>query len=770
MFNLIHRLKFFICKNKPIYNVRHIICTLNIEVINIKNYKISAIIDLYLNLIQSAPKLIFGGKIALKKISLKTIKSFLEIENVSIKIKQFNAIDLNGILDYMIIYQPKILINTINKTQLELHTLYTNSINYFYSVKKLAILIKTIKLYSGTIQWFNHTYTRSFLLKKINICAINLSNILNAKPGKLFISAMDKSHGKITFNGKIKLCTMAVYGFVTLKLVQLQYYQNYLHNTLYGKLKGILSCKANLQLYANKFILSSLNLIILNFKFKAFKKSVGNIHYVVIKKVMLKNGNINQEKYKMRINTLQLIHTYSVVSNLKNNRYVISHFITCTKNTQTNILKKIPLFNYIYAFKLKWQTTFAHFYIIESAISYIDKTILIKNKLHIKNVNLYVNNFSNKPNKIITIMLRATFNKHGKLIMNSRINTKLKSAKLTIYINHFPIYFVQKNIHQDLNATLSNGVLNLYGTIFINKKNLKHIQIYYQGSAKLKNLHILHQSTQTHHFYFQILNFQNINVKINNNEKLHCIINKIHMSNFYTNVIFQESRIINLNHIFISKRFKQIIYLLQNIQINVRYIMIHNHNIHFIKNSVKLNLNNYVVNIYGTIYNTGFSFFQKNFVNLYSKVNRNITINIVGILNLFFQPLFLDIQINLKNIQLQNFTTYLKKYFKFPIQSGELSLYLKYKIKFHRIYAINTIQMLNTIPEKLIKNNKIVQFLPQLLLLRTNTNHIISLNFPIAGLMSNPKILTECTSIRVFKNLLKLLIISMNFSVNKFTH
>ena len=322
---------------------------------------------------------------------------------------------------------------------------------------------------------------------------------------------------------------------------------------------------------------------------------------------------------------------------------------------------------------------------------------------------------------------------------NIDLNTSLQYQPLKleskINANSIDLKSTQAWIPSDVKLIIDSGQLSLS-----QKFNLTNNQYKSSGWIKLKELNLLDENNQT------FLKVSELDVSENQiDSATHTIdINNIKLDQAEGNLIVSSNSKLNINGIITDQQDKQKIKdKIKNTKndwiINIKQVELSDLQTNFIDRSINPSYQSNLTKVNGTIKSLSSANTSKADVNLKGILDTYGKFNIKGQINPLSEKAYTDLDINLINLDLQNFSTYTTKYIGFPINRGKADFLLKYKLNHSLLKGINDLEFKQLqLGTKVDSKDSINLPLKLAISLLTNSKGIMNINLPVSGRIDDP--------------------------------
>ena len=375
--------------------------------------------------------------------------------------------------------------------------------------------------------------------------------------------------------------------------------------------------------------------------------------------------------------------------------------------------------------------------------------------------SLQLENVSTKPEAEAKLALRMDINKKGELAVEGAMKPMLPQGELRIDARDIELLPLQPYVSEFLNITVTRGVVAAKGTLSL-APGKEGVAAGYKGDVTLGNFHTVDKANSADFLKWKSFYFGNIDVKT---QPLNVAIGEVALSDFYARVIISPEGKLNLAQIArkdekaaaaapaepaekpaaeaakpaeapvaTAKPAKEVV------PVKIGKVTLQGGNIAITDNFVKPNYSANLTKIGGRI--TGLSSTEGSTADLELRGSYDglAPVNITAKLNPFAAKSYLDLDAEVKGVEMTGFSTYSGRYAGYAIERGKLSLFLKYKIDNNQLTADNRIfldQLTFGDPVESPEATKLPVRLAVSLL--QNRKGEIDINLPISGSLDDPQ-------------------------------
>lgn len=417
--------------------------------------------------------------------------------------------------------------------------------------------------------------------------------------------------------------------------------------------------------------------------------------------------------------------------------------------------------------------------------------------------SLEIDNFSTKPEVEAKLAAKLRLNKNGEVDIGGSLKPMLPQGKLNLDVRGIELLPFQPYFREFVNLRVTSGQITAKGTLSLDKgskpgsepgsepgsdagSDAGALAVGYEGDLTLGNFHSIDRVNSADFLRWKSFYLGNIDVKT---APLAVSVGEVALSDFYARVIVSPEGQLNLMQI--VKRDepvaadkpaadtpadvpvalpsdavqveasdgKAVVKLADKpakdvVPVKIGKVTLQGGTINFSDNFVKPNYSANLTKIGGRV--TGLSSTAGSTADLELRGSYDglAPINIKAKLNPFAAKSYLDLDAEVKGLELTSFSSYSGKYAGYAIERGKLSLFLKYRIENNLLVADNRVfldQLTFGDPVESASATKLPVTLAVALL--KNRNGEIDINLPISGSLDDPEFSVGGIIIKVIGNL-----------------
>ncbi|MCP5268889.1 MAG: DUF748 domain-containing protein [Zoogloeaceae bacterium] len=402
-----------------------------------------------------------------------------------------------------------------------------------------------------------------------------------------------------------------------------------------------------------------------------------------------------------------------------------------------------------------WQLTLNHLNISESGFVLEDRSFSPAAVQTLDIDSLELNNFSMQPDNEAKLAAKLRINKKGELEADGTIKPALPEGALHLALRNVEMLPWQRYFSEFLNVTVTKGHLAGKGEVRIAPAKTG-VSLGYKGNLTLANFHSVDKANSADFLKWKSFHFGNMDIRT---EPLSVAIGDIALSDFYARVIVSPEGKLNLANIVRKDEdaadAKTVVQdqpaegtpvavvadvpEKEVLPIKIGTITLQGGSVNFSDNFVKPNYSASLSKLGGRV--SGLSSVQGSTADLELRGSYEdvAPLNIRAKLNPLSSQRYLDLDAEVKGVELTSFSSYSGKYAGYAIERGKLSLFLKYKIENQQLSADNRVFLDQLSFGEPVASPDATQLPVNLAVaLLQNRAGEIDINLPISGSLDDP--------------------------------
>ncbi len=389
-------------------------------------------------------------------------------------------------------------------------------------------------------------------------------------------------------------------------------------------------------------------------------------------------------------------------------------------------------------------------------------------------VSLMGENLSSAKNSRGKASVRLTLNKTGVVSAAGSLGIDPAYADLKLDLKGVSLAALQPYFTDKINITVTNGAVATSGNLKVAADRDNTMGVTFTGDATVSNLATIDKGASEDFLKWNSLAVNGINA---GNKPLRVEIDKIALTDFYSRLIVNTDGTFNVQGIMVRGKESPNPEMTQTesakpqsakdppsaeaptaeapTSVTINSVTMQGGDISFSDRYIKPNYSARLSEVGGRISGLSSEEMQRADVDLRGKLEGGSPLQIVGTINPLGRDLFVDIQVDFKDIELSSMTPYAAKYAGYAIDKGKLSLSLKYLIEKRMVKAQNKILLDQfTLGDKVDSPTATklpVRFAVSLL---KDRNGLIDLDLPVTGSLDDPQFSVWAVIGQVLTNLL----------------
>ncbi len=377
------------------------------------------------------------------------------------------------------------------------------------------------------------------------------------------------------------------------------------------------------------------------------------------------------------------------------------------------------------------------------------------------------NNISTKKQASGTFELAVRVGGKGKVSAGGAFTVVPLSADLKVNVKNLPLKPFQPFLSERAQVILAAGMLNMNGDLKSLLTEKGGITASFRGRLWVNNLALLDKVNAEDLLKWDTLYLGGMDIR---SEPLLAHIQEVSLSNFYSRIVINADRTINLKEVFTSPDEESSgSPLPQTSQaptdapqkplhpptVKIDKVTLQGGTVNFTDNSIKPRFSSNLLEIGGRV--SGLSSDENTMgdIELRGMYNRYAPLEITGKVNPLRNDLYVDLHADFKDMDLTSISPYSGRYAGYTVQKGKLSFRLEYLVIKNKLDAKNNIlldQFTFGDPVESPEATKLpVRFAVSLL---KDRNGQINLDIPVSGELNDPQFSVGRVVLKIITNLL----------------
>lgn len=425
-----------------------------------------------------------------------------------------------------------------------------------------------------------------------------------------------------------------------------------------------------------------------------------------------------------------------------------------------------------------WKLTVAKYRGEDFGLRFEDAAVSPKATLLVDGWNIELDSLSTDPGNTTQLSTRFRLNRRGEVELRGRVRLSPLDGELKVAAKTVELLPLQPYFTESLNVDITRGLVTLGGTLNLQQTGagpftVENLHGGFVGQLSVGDFQAVDKVNSADFLKWKSLYVGHIDLHFKPNA---LSIGEVALADFFARVIVSRAGQLNLLHIVRrpeavpSKLARRSPDKLADsaptpvpvpasdkpaFPIKIAKITLQGGDIKFTDNFIKPNYSANLKRIGGTVRGLSSSADSVAAVELRGSYDNIAPVNIIGQFNPLAKTPYLDLQADVKGVELTSLSPYSGKYAGYAIEKGKLSLFVKYKIENNQLNAENRVfldQLTFGEPVASPEATKLPVTLAVALL--KNRNGEIDINLPIGGSLSDPEFSVGGLILKVIGNLL----------------
>ncbi len=398
-----------------------------------------------------------------------------------------------------------------------------------------------------------------------------------------------------------------------------------------------------------------------------------------------------------------------------------------------------------------------------------DQGLSMPFEITIDDITCKARNISTEKDAKGTVALSMQVGRQGTASFTGDLALSPPAAELALSLKTIPLKPMQPFLAERARVILAAGMLNVNGTLTARQSENRGLETAFRGSLRVSKLSLLDKANAEDLLKWESLYLGNMDIKY---APLFVHIREIALSNFYSNIMINAERTINLQEVFSTATptgeaappggAPQTTEAEEGGQepapqrtIAIDKVTIQGGTINFTDESVKPRFNANLLEIGGRISGLSSEENKVGEVELRGKYDRYAPLEITGKINPLRDDLYVELKAGFKDMDLTAVSPYSGRYAGYTVRKGKLSFQLEYLVVKNKLDAKNNIfidQFSFGEPVESPDATKLPVKLAVALL--KDRDGEIKLDIPVSGELNDPKFSVARVVLKVIVNLL----------------
>jgi len=381
-------------------------------------------------------------------------------------------------------------------------------------------------------------------------------------------------------------------------------------------------------------------------------------------------------------------------------------------------------------------------------------------------VSLVAENFSTEKNNKLTTSLRLTLNKTGTLAMTGPVSLSPLSASLKINAKGIDLLPLQPYFADRTKIALTRGAASTDGSVTLQMTPENDLKVSFSGQASLTKFATIDKKSNEDFLKWNALSLNGVKV---GTAPLRVEIGEVAVANFYSRLIVNSDATLNVQGI--TENASPPAGKIETPQspsnsvptqkpgettaVKIAKVTLQNGTVNFSDRYIKPNYSAKLTQISGRVSTLSSEKSDPADVDLRGNLDNGAPLEITGKINPFSRDLYVDLAVDVKDIDLNPMTPYVGKYAGYTVEKGKLSLSLKYLIADRKLQAENKVFLdqftfgdethspqATTLPVRLAVS------------LLKDRNGAINLDLPVTGSLDDPQFSIWGVLVKILTNII----------------
>lgn len=410
-----------------------------------------------------------------------------------------------------------------------------------------------------------------------------------------------------------------------------------------------------------------------------------------------------------------------------------------------------------------------------AAVRYEDLTLTKTPPMVIDPLDIAIDDIDLSGKKPLNMAINAKVNERGRMKVDGALAWAPFMTDLTLNLDSVDLVSLQGWAGEKLKALITSGDMSFVGKL--KAQDGDPLKLVMDGEARLYNLNVFDPNTAQDLFRWKKMDVSGLNVTT---DPMRVDIKTIHFSDFFARMTLLPSGELNLVHIVQidqplevdvapanNKNAVEVKVTTPDIEpvnvyqvkpqeetfIQIGKVVLQNGNINFHDRFIKPN---YRANLTGLKGQIGPLYPGKfGVIDIRGALDKTAPLEIKGKVEPFSSEFFLDLAVNVKDIDLPQFSPYSGKYVGYEIEKGKLSADVQYHVEKGELTAENKIFLDQfTLGEKVESESAVSLPLDLALTILKNRRGEINLHLPLSGSINDPQFNIGALVFKAFVNLI----------------
>jgi len=425
-----------------------------------------------------------------------------------------------------------------------------------------------------------------------------------------------------------------------------------------------------------------------------------------------------------------------------------------------------------------WKVTVAKYRGEDLGVRFEDKAVSPAATQVIKDLNVELENISTEPGQTTKLSTRFKLNDKGEVNVGGSVKLVPLEAALKLDIKAVELLPLQPYFTEKLNVEVTRGQLTLGGDLQVRQGGASGLAGGFSGAATIGDFSAIDKINSADFLRWKSLYFGKVDLRLNPDS---VSINEIALSDFFARVMVSPEGKLNLLQIVrkdaqapvsvappapdaatragsaSGKGKANVPVAVANkapLPIKIGKVTLQGGTVNFSDNFIKPNYSARLRQIGGRVSGLSSASDSTANVELRGSYDNVAPLNVTGRINPFAAKPSLDLQAEVKGVEMSSFSPYSGKYAGYAIEKGKLSLFVKYKIENNQLTAENRVFLDQlTFGEPVASPDATKLPVTLAVALLKNRRGEIDINLPISGSLDDPQFSMGGLIVKVIVNL-----------------
>jgi flagellar motor protein MotB len=633
-------------------------------------------------------------------------------------------------------------------------------------VKPLLYSVSNIQIFDGSIEFDDRPVATKHSITKINVSVPFISSFpsyINSFVEPSFSALVNGTPLNIKGDSKVFANSHETSLNIALTDVNIPYYLAYAPARFKVKvLSGLLDVrmKVTYRQYADRAPMLALTGETRVRDLRVATQS-GRDEFLHIPLISVKDVSFDFEKEKIEIGTIATERGLVAVSRSADGRINLSTLMAAPPPASPpSRTSTTPVTSH-------WTVQLNAFLINSYTVRATDRSLAEPFALTIDSITCMANNISTKENAAGNLTLSVRIERKGVASAKGAFIVNPPSANLRVNVKGFPLKVVQPFLAERAQIILASGGLNVNGDLKTLETNTGSLNASFNGKLWVNKLWLIDRRNAEDLLKWDSLYLGGMDIR---SEPIFAHIREVSLSSFYSRVIINADRTINLQEVFTTPAPEEAGPALlettkaeaempqkpeQPPTIRIDKVTLQGGTINFTDNSITPRFSSNLLEVGGRI--SGLSSDENTMgeIELRGMYDRYAPLEINGKVNPLRNNLYVELRADFKDMDLTSVSPYSGRYAGYTVQKGKLSFHLDYLVIKNKLDAKNHILLDQFTFGDPVNSPEATKLPVRLAIaLLKDRNGQINLDIPVSGDLNDPKFSVGRVVLKIVVNLL----------------